>query len=713
MNPLRRILARLTGKSVGWQSMFEGSGGSGGESLGLPYAKSAWVHAAIRHVAAPISGLPVNFYQDRRGGDVAIEDPVLTAFWERPAVTRGGRLNRSDFIEATVGWLKLCGEAFWILDDTWLMRGMRSPIILARPQDMHEITSGGSRTLEGWNWTAADGGKHALIPDQVIQLKFWNPYNEIRGLAEWQAAAVAADADYAAGLFARNLSRNNGDRGPYVIGKNGIASDEQQKQITAMLRQKREMAARGDFRAVFLTGDIEVKEPSLQAVDAAYVTQRLENRKEVFIAFGVPPSFADPQASYSVGSASDRFKLIEETCMPVTAKIADAMEVVSARLLNASGIFADFDWDEHSTMQQVRGERFDSATKAIDRGMPWKVAGEYFRLGLPRFAGDEVGRIPFNLTEVEGESAEESDGSDLSDMSDDDPVDELRQAFRNRSASALPCGCKAGADGSEAWKRVRKYREPWEKKFVKTGRRLVMDARAETLRRIGEVEALGLAQKDAVQKWSAIDILFDLAAWLPDWTKALSNISRAAMEAAGFEVWNEELGRTEPLAMPAMSVLDAVREREDKISKAGMKIHADLRKEMEEAIANGETMDEIKARVRNSFNGISENRVDMIARTETTVAYETSRDMVFREAGVEWTQWLTMADGGDRHPMYSGLHNQIRPIDEPFTLYGNLTLRYPGDPDGPPAETINCRCIRVAVSGPDTSDINNDPTLPY
>ena len=254
-----------------------------------------------------------------------------------------------------------------------------------------------------------------------------------------------------------------------------------------------------------------------------------------------------------------------------------------------------------------------------------------------------------------------------------------------------------------------------------------MQARAETLRKCDEAEALGLYRRPAgdsgdatrgltaapTVKISAVDLLFDLSSWLADWTSAMLSISRAAMERAGFEVWTDELERTDPLTMPAPKVLDMIRERENKLNGAGEKIHAGVKKEIETAITNGDTMDQIKGRIRTVFNGISENRVDMIARTETTYAYESARDLAFREAGVEWTQWLTMADGGDRHPMYSGLHEQIRPIDEPFTLYGNLTLRFPGDPEGPPAEVINCRCVRIAVMGPDNTDINNDPTVPY
>ena len=287
---------------------------------------------------------------------------------------------------------------------------------------------------------------------------------------------------------------------------------------------------------------------------------------------------------------------------------------------------------------------------------------------------------------------------------------QIQKTDTKRSTSTAPPTTKAS---SKEWQRIHRKRQPWEKKFASAERRLLMAARAEMLKNANDIDTT--LMKLPVMKWGVTDLLFDLSEWLPDWTKTLLGISRAAMESAGFEVWTEELGKTDPLVMPAPQVLEMIRERENKISGAGEQIHATLRGQMEEAIANGETMDEIKGRIRATFNNLSETRVDMIARTETTYAYESARDITMREAGVEWTQWLTMEDGGDRHPQYSGLHGQIRAIDEPFNLYGNLTLRYPGDPEGPAAEVINCRCIRIAVMGPDPADIEgNDPeAAPY
>jgi len=708
----QRFANWITGKTAGWQNAIfgdigEGSG-EGSADLTKPYAKSAWVRSAIQFVAAPIAMRPLLITADRRGGDVVVEDPALTKFWEAPARAAGGKLNRQDLLEATVGLLKLKGQAFWILDDTWeTPRGLKSPLILARADSMHAVVDGGE--LIGWLWTDAGGTRNTLIPDQVIHLKFWNPYHDILGLAEWEGAMMAAESDYAAGTFARNLAKNNGDRGPYVVGKGGMFTDEQIKQVSAQIRMKRELGRRGDFRGAFIPADVEIKEPALNAVDSAYVTQRLENRKEVYAAFGVPPSFADPQASYSIGSASDRFRLIEDTCMPLAAKIADAMELVSARFLGTGEtIFVEFDWDSHSTMQQVRAERFTTATQAVDRGMPWRQAGEYFRLKLPRFPGDEVGRVPFNLTEIE---TEEKKTEDRRQEEEEDPVAELEQLFARRAQG----GCKAPAPGPQRltgkalarWTQARKYREPWEKKFAAKISRYLMDARGETLRNIA-----AMTTAKAVDPL-ALTLCFDLDKFLTEWIRGLLGLSRAAMEAAGIEVWSDELGRDDPLTMPAKEVFDSLSKRENLLAGAGTKVHTEVMDELAAGIAKGETMEQLAERTRRKFAGIDKARSMMIAKTETTVAYETARDMAFRAAGVQWKQWLCSGLGNERFTHLTA-NEQIREVGDPF-LVGGVDMQFPGDPAAPPREVINCNCVCIAVSGPDQDEIegNDNTEIPY
>nr|WP_226895704.1 phage portal protein [Luteolibacter marinus] len=681
----------------------------GGAKLTKPYALSPWVHRAVRYVSGPLEMVPIEWSQDSRSGDVPVEDDDCRAFWEKPAVTRGGTLAKADFIRSLVGWSLLEGEFFLVLDDTWLSRReKKSPLIVARPDQMREIL-GSDGDLLGWFYTDRRGKRETLIPAQVVHQKQWNPYNEYRGLADWKAAQLAAGSDYAAGVFARNLMSNNGDRGPYVIGKDGTASDEQQKQITAMLRQKRELAQRGDFRAVFLTGDIEVKEPGLQSVDASYVAQRMNNAAEVFLAFGVPPSFTTITASYSVGSASDRFKLIEETCMPLAAMICDALEQVEF-LRSGQQRFAAFDFDEHSVMQQVRAERLESATKMVDRGVPWREASEYLRLKLPPFPGDDIGRVPFNLVPVEIETnrgdAEVAEGNAEEEP---DPVGDLEKAFKVREAGRKAT-LKAAetAKANEQWQQIHRSREPWEKRMKSKVSRYLMDARAETLRKLGAAAA-----GKSVETRDALDVLFDLAPWLEKWIQGLSQIDRNAMEAAGAELWTDELGKDDPLTMPADEVALAIARRENRLKNAGERVWRDVKTAVETAIDEGQTNEQLAATIKSTFQGIDEVRARTIANTEITVSYEVARDMTFRAAGVEWTKWLAAGDGRERDS-HRAAHGQIREAGEPFDV-GDAKLQFPGDPEGPPEEVINCRCVRVAVAGPDTSDIegNDNDDIPY
>jgi hypothetical protein len=722
-----------------------GTAASGRANLTQPYAQSTWVGAAIGFVAQPIQAVPLMFSKDRRGGDVAYEDPALTAFWERPAKTRGGLMARADLIEASVAWLSLEGECFWIMDDTWMKRSLRkkSPLILARPCDMRPVLEGPARELVGWQWTAGSGQRISLIPEQVVHLKYYNPYDEVRGLAPWERARIASESDYAASVFARNLMLNNGDRGPYVIGKDGSASPEQIKQITAMLRQKRELSRRGDFRPVFMTGDIDVKEPGLSSVDTAYIAQRIENRHEILLAFGVPMSFGEVMASYSVGSASDRFRLIEDTCQPMGAKLCDGIEQVVKEFTGGMELFAEFDWDEHSTMQAVRRERIDSAVKVVQLGMPWKDASDYLKLKLPRFKGDDVGRVPFNLQEIgadeetnrgDAEVAEENAGKE------EDPLEDLEKLFRGlpgvegkgfrQDAGATGCACcdpeqKGEGKPNKQWAAAQAKRKPWVKKLKSIAGRLLMDARAETLEKLARAVAVdegkagdaGLESRGPSGK--AVDVLsviFDLGTWLPKWTKGLTDADKAMLEQAGFELWHDELGKPvdNPLVLPSTEVSIAIARRENRIRNAGVEVWERVQRDLQKAVNDGRPNSELAGAVKASFKGLTDHDALRIAQTETTVVYETGRDMTFRQAGVQWTQWLHSGLTDNARLTHQAAHLQIREMGEPFDI-GGVPMMFPGDPDAPADEVINCKCVRGAVSGPDQEDIegNDNDEIPF
>jgi SPP1 gp7 family putative phage head morphogenesis protein len=701
-----------------------------GESPDLgsqPYKRSAWVHAAVKHVARPVSAMPLEFVTDRSGAeDDVLDDPEINRFWQRPARRMTGLMSRSDFMEHTASWLALAGEFFWVMDDTWLMNGgVKSPLLLVRPDDMEEIRENGDRgPVTAWRMRTASGSYEILIPEQVIHVAEYNPYDEVRGLAPWMAARIAAEGDYAAGVFAKNLMENNGDRGPYIVAKGAPPTEEQQKQIERAIREKRRMNRRGTTKATFLSADMEVRDPAVQSTDSDFVAQRIGNRHEIFIAFGVPPSMGDLVASYSVGSASDWFRLIHGTCMPVGNKITEAIEQVTmclraGRALTqeelVSGkyesVLCNLDWDEHPVMQQVRGERLDSAKGLLDNGMPMSVASEYLGLKVPEYSGWDVGYLPANKVAVSSEprkarkarndqeSEERKSDSGFGAMVKMLEGRRLEEPQNTRKTQKLEgrCGRKMldGEEKDPVLERVMVRRGPVEKLMEGRVSRWLMEVRRETLSNIGALDSeAATVEKMSSADVTAADVIFDLetaAVRLAERMRPASETGLAEAVAGLFE----EIGFTDPWSEPAEGVLEFLRVRENRMKDAAENVWDDVRAAIEESIDSGDSLKVMADRVRERFNGISRSRARTIARTEAGAAFGAGRQFGMEDAGIELKEWHTSGLDNVRATHREANGQQV-PVDEPF-IVGGVEMMYPGDENGPPEEVINCRCVSLPV----------------
>lgn len=687
-----------------------------GDTRGLsdPYRLSPWVSAAIKHIARPIAGVDLDF--SNPDTDVEIEDAAMKAFWASPAKGLGkSRLSRFDFIEATVGWLSLKGCYFWILDDTWMnpRTKVKSPLVIARPDDMKPIWDGGE--LVGWRWQTKT---HCLdlIPEMVVTSAFWSPDDNVNGAAPMDAARQAAEADFAAGKFWKSLAESNGDLGQTVIAPNGI-TPEQQEQVIRALRAKRAAAQKGKFQPLFLVGDLKTEDAKIQSPDAQAVTQRLQSRHEVFIAFGVPPSFAEVMASYSIGSASDRYKLIEETCIPHAKKIAEGIEQVEL-MRSGMRVSAEFCFDDHSTMQQVRAEKFEAGRKLHERGVPWEVISDMLNLGMPKFAGADVAWLPFNLQAVQAQVAEVP-AVEAVPVEDGAPVKVFEEL------EALLRGCPVhGTHGKQAnhrkannakrWERLMKARAPHVKRMRVVIDRALFDARKETLANIAAAE-----QAERAVRSGAFDFIFDLARFLEALIEPLFKLSGAAYEAAGTEVMADDMGLSDPFIPADPNGIAWLQGRKNFIKDAGQEVWEEIRNSLEEGVSAGESYSKLAARVRENFNGLSKERSMRIAMTEVSIAFESGRHDGMIQAGAEWKEWLHSGLTENARPAHMALDGKIIPMDEPFDVNG-VEMMYPCDPNGTPGEIIRCHCIHGPANEPapqpsldDVSGNNPDLGIPF
>lgn len=123
-----------------------------------------------------------------------------------------------------------------------------------------------------------------------------------------------------------------------------------------------------------------------------------------------------------------------------------------------------------------------------------------------------------------------------------------------------------------------------------------------------------------------------------------------------------------------------------------------LRNEMRQAVLHGENQQKIVRRIRNVM-GNSAYNARRIAQTERTRVQSQARADTIREAAeagvVMHKRWSTrMVNSRDSHVALNGV--EIPEGEKFHTIWGNA-LAYPGDPDAPAREVINCRCILVPV----------------
>lgn len=721
-----RVGSWITGK--GWREAWA-RGDNGGSSSGAhcpnPAQLSAWVFACLRLIVDQLRSVPLEMtVRDAKGADTAYNDAETSAFWDMPAETASGRISLGDFLELSATHIKLTGQAFWILDDTWLTpHGSKSPILLARPDRMTSIMHGD--TLVGWAYT--DGGKsrYALLPWQVIRPRNIHPYHEDQGLSCLEAARIAVDADYAAAVYQRNVAASNGDQGVYVIAKGGAAlSPEQREQIIAQLRQKAVESRKGNYRPAFLTADVSVEDPKMKTVDSAFLEGRSASRDEIAVAFGVPPSMLQATTSQSIGRASDRFTFLENGVLPLAAKLCDAMGMIERRR-TGSLIRFSLNFSVHPVMRAAREESTKSAVDLWKTGVPWDVINDTLALGLPKFPGSEKSWLPMSLQPVESEddSPEEPEDTEPEEAEDDSDTAKLLRD-RQKTLSSLrqlltappaqktctaektcPCGCQSGQPSQKAeerdpariklWQKHATARKPSEKLMLSKVSKALMAARKETL------EKLDTSDKhlSGIRQRGVLDVIFDLSQFTISMFHGTKAAHSSTLEQALFQ-FAEEIGAEDPWKVEDSRLMTFLSQRESRIRDASRRIWEDIKAVIEKGLTQGDSNADIASQVRSAFNGISKERADTIANTEVAAAYGFARHESMQGLGIEQKEWLSsgLTTVRDTHRTADG---QRVPVDEPFLIPtpdgGTEEMMYPGDEAGSAANVINCKCISLAV----------------
>jgi hypothetical protein len=699
------------------------------ETLYTPFRDSAYVRRAIKYVSGPISSVDLVFSKPgtksglrrwegrgrrvftRRGimqreAKSEVELPLFRQFLEEPMK----ELTYEDFVEASIGWMKI-QECFWLLGDRVKLpfpevdQSPYEPIIVARPDRMRPVLAGGQ--IAAWEFTDPNGKVWPLELNQVVRLFGWNPYNPHRGLGDYPSAAVAAESHWMAGKFKRQLTSDN-DTAPMISAKNGTPTDTQIDQIKMQLAERRAAKMRGTSKTMFLPGEIDVHDPKVLSVDAAFISGMLEDRHEIFTAFGVPPSLADVKASYSIGQASDWFALIFNTCIPEGNKFCASLEKLILRLTGET-VEVGLDWDEHYVMQQVRSERMKDAASLWGMGMPAREISEHLRLNLPQYENDDIGYVPINVTPTQSKEEIQENATTPQDFSEGATDNEDGPDDENEEVKAMLRALEARQSGSSALPILDKgMKELWESHMrLRSGTIRLYQSKVSKVfndYRIVALRKLAAAQQKGIETKSLTDVVFNQNSFVSDLLKSLNPVQQAALQKSLDELY-QEIGQPDnPWKMPPADVRDFIAARENKLSGVGETAWNQIKTTLDEGVLKGESTADLADRLRAVFNNLSKYESRRIATTETAAAYGYARNKGMVAAGITHKSWLS-----NHGPHVRAAHRAAEaeygkpekaiPIKQPFNV-GGEALMYPGDPKGSAGNVINCHCVQLARQAP-------------
>lgn len=194
------------------------------------------------------------------------------------------------------------------------------------------------------------------------------------------------------------------------------------------------------------------------------------------------------------------------------------------------------------------------------------------------------------------------------------------------------------------------------------------------------------------------DAVFDRAFWIQQTAEETALLFRSVAVQAGRRTAGR-LGVAFDVSAPW--VTDFVQQRAHQLAgNVTDTTYHDIRTALVEGIKAGEGIPQLAARIRNLFDQTYKSRAVTVARTEVISAYNGSTILTGASYGpdvVAAAQWIATRDSRTRHS-HAAVDGVIVPTGGTWNVGGH-EMAYPGDPNGPASEVVNCRCA-VALLTP-------------
>lgn len=673
-------------------------------TLDNAFERSSPIATAIEVIAQDAASIPWELFPKGSGDDAEqpVEHPIQQVWAQPNDVMLGSQLWVGTYVSR-----KLWGEAWWYYPDLLLPKATSRTNPDTAALERKLAREGGITLLDprSVNVQVRDGEvvythraygvDKTLNPDRLTLFKSVNPRNPLRGLSEITQVLVDALGDRAAAAWnARYFNDQNGvPAGMLQPGMGQSVTAEQKNDILRLFNQQH-----GTKRAVgFLPGGWTWNDLGVTRRDMDFPELRSGAFERIVSRLGVPPFLVGMLEKADYANSRKQESLYWRST--ITRFLSSIRDTLNYDFLPKMGVQLEA-WPK---MEVVRGLIEDMETLAgiADRfwrmGIPFEQINERLSLGFDpsKIPNSDVSFLPFSVLPSDQLMAPEvTDPPDELDAKTDNdgeapPAKAPEKMRRNDKTSATTD--RERLRRRLLWRQLQTQKIDLEARMNKAVRKWANDLKAEALAALDGTKGwLVRSGFEPIEKDGSF-YLIDVTAAKVKLKKVTRPIYQQAVRRGG-ETVITEIGLTVNFDMQASEVLALIENLASRVVRITDTIANALRDTLREGLNASETILQLRDRVA-SVMGASLGRSLTIARTEIGMAFSGARFAAMKANGIQSHQWVSARDQDVREPHQPPLDTEVVALGVPFSN----GLLYPLDPEGPPEEVCNCRCIAVAV----------------
>lgn len=638
------------------------------------FQKCMTMFRCVTLLAKAAGGIPWQLFEKAKSQDtkrVELFKHDLLDTFERPNPRHG----QSAFIEAITGFYYIAGNSYILgvgpgIDGDSEEKRKPKELYYLYPHIMAIIPGNNVKPIVGYKYFGNPGKPKTYEPEDILQLKAFNPLNDFYGFSPLKAAAKGIDILNMALHWNMKLLQND-MKPPGAIKVEGSLAPQQRKDLTKFLLEEKAGYENAGLPMV-LEGGQEWMPFAISPKDADWINGIKLTLRFCCVTLGIDPSLMGDTESKTYSNQKEARKaLYVETTLPYMDYLRDELNNWLTPKYG-DNLYLDYNRDAIEALKEEQTSVFERMSKA------WWLSPNQKRVacGWGEDPSPEADRIwiPINFVPLDGGMSEPGKKSDKA------------QSF---------------------WQKKERKIKLWQHfvKRVNMKERTLIDSLEMRLKRQAQAvkEAiLKLKGLSEVNPYALVDVEKESKEYLEKYrNQYFENFLHAG--EAGYQASEGKLmdldEEIKDITESFEFFPDLRAKMEELIINSGAKIsETTLRKIaalVEKAGLEAWTVEDLAQNVWKNLDSLAISRSRTIARTEVMKTENWGQVEGYRQSPyVERKGWLCsfVPDSRDSHIAADAAYsdNPI-PIDDPFTVGGEF-LQYPGDANASVENIVNCLC---------------------